>query len=246
MKLITRSDDLGLNQSANLAIGQVIQVGWIKNVSVMAVGKELAQAAELADRYPRTCFGMHGVLTSEWDTLKWGSLSRQEVLEDGQGHFLPTAADFARRNPPIEAVLKEYDRQLDRLCALGFPIRYVDSHMETERETPQLFEAIRQWALGHGLVFAGDYSIPLSSNLFELPNDPDAFEKCLREEKRPVCLYVGHPAFYSRETKGLQNANNPGRTAALQRYLDYLFAINPKNILLCQQMQVDSVAYSQL
>lgn len=246
MKLITRSDDLGLNNASNLAILQVAKAGFIKNISVMATGAAVESAANMLKDHDHICFGMHGILTSEWDGIKWGSLSHQSVLEDDFGHFPATQTEFATKAPPVEAVLAEYECQLNYLYKIGFNIQYVDSHMEVERTDPQLFEAIRQWAHHHGIVFAGDYLFPLSPQLVELPNSPDAFVHALEQAQDGIRLYVGHPAFYTQETKQLQNQRNPGRTVALQRYLDYLFAVDPKNSMLCQQNQITLTGYHQL
>lgn len=243
MRLITRSDDLGLNRSANAAIARVIAAGWIRNVSVMAVGAALAEAAELVDA--PVCFGLHGTLTAEWEAVKWRSLSRQSALDACDGAMVPTVAAFGALSLPAEVILREYDCQLDHLTRLGFPISYVDSHMEAVRVCPEYDSAVRQWAAGHGLVYAADFGTPLSPLLFELPQRPDLFVRCLQQPPHALCLYIGHPALYGEDTLPLYNARNPGRTAALQRHLDYLFAADPCTADLCRRYGAAPVTYCQ-
>ncbi len=45
IRFITRADDLGSSYSANQAIEQVIDAGFIKNVSIMACGPAVEDAA---------------------------------------------------------------------------------------------------------------------------------------------------------------------------------------------------------
>lgn len=72
MKMIARADDLGSSKSANQAIERVVGAGIIRNVSVMACGPFVENAAEMLAGRKEICFGMHTTLNAEWDKVKWG------------------------------------------------------------------------------------------------------------------------------------------------------------------------------
>jgi predicted glycoside hydrolase/deacetylase ChbG (UPF0249 family) len=70
IRFITRADDLGGSYSANQAIEQVIDAGFIKNVSIMACGPAVEDAARRLAHRKDVCFGMHTTLNAEWDRVK--------------------------------------------------------------------------------------------------------------------------------------------------------------------------------
>ncbi|MFK4165475.1 ChbG/HpnK family deacetylase [Paenibacillus lautus] len=58
-RIITRADDYASSRSANAAIARTVEAGFIKNVSIMAPGPYLAEAAQLLAHRKDICFGFH-------------------------------------------------------------------------------------------------------------------------------------------------------------------------------------------
>lgn len=155
IQFISRADDLGSSHSANLAIEKVINTGFIKNVSVMACGPAVEVAASLLAHRTDICFGMHTTLNAEWDNVKWCPvlpLDKRSGLVDENGYFLANPALFTRTKPPVEVIMQEVTAQLERLHKLGFPIRYIDSHMFPEMYVEGLDEAMEEFAAKKGLL----------------------------------------------------------------------------------------------
>lgn len=245
MRLLTRADDFGLNHATNTAILEAAGVGFIRNVSVMATGNALAEAAALLAGWQDICLGMHGVLTSEWDSYRWGSVAGEASLVTPDGHFAPTVAALATLFPTPDAVLREYEAQYQKLCAAGFAVRYLDSHMDAERVTPEVFAALRGWAASHKLVFSADCGGYLPG-LPELSCRRDGLRSALAAAADGTYVLYCHPASYSDETKALQNARNPGRTVALHRQLDLLLTCDPATVQLCRERGVQLLRYDEL
>ena len=222
IKFITRADDAGSSQSANRAIVKVIRAGLIKNVSVMAPGPFVDEAARMMKSSKEVCFGMHGTLNAEWDRVKWGPVSALPPgsgLTDENGMFLPDPKRFAETKPPLELIMKEYDAQLDRLCRAGFDIKYIDSHMFPEQSIDGLDEAVEEWAKRRGLLdHMYYYALPPGWEV--LLKDMKKLPGFLRSIEAGQYFIVGHPAFDSDEMRMTGNAWVSGEKVAKDRNLE--------------------------
>ena len=221
IKIISRADDAGSSRSANAAIAKAIRAGYIKNVSLMACCDFIDEAVGLMRDDKSICFGFHATLNAEWDRVKWGpitKLDKSSGLVDENGYFLASPRLFYETKPSVEAALKEYDAQLDKLTKLGFTITYVDSHMYEEGFIDGLSEAKREWAAKKGLLYHGGYG-----------NSPEGIheEKNLRSLGSFLAslpdgqyLHVTHPARYSDEMLETGNAHTTGQEVARMRDLE--------------------------
>lgn len=63
--ILSRADDCGSSHAANQAILEALDAGFVKNVSVMACGEYLEEAAEMLSGRKEICFGLHGCINSE-------------------------------------------------------------------------------------------------------------------------------------------------------------------------------------
>lgn len=216
IRFVTRADDAGSSRSANAAIAKCIRAGFIKNVSVMAPGAFVGEAAELFASDKRACFGMHATLNAEWDRVKWAPVSalpENGGLTDENGMFLPDPKLFAETRPGVELILKEYDAQLDKLTRAGFRISYVDSHMLPEMYIPGLDEATENWAKGKGLLHHM-YYYNLPPGWQELAEDSSRLLHVLRSIPDGQYFFVAHPALYGEDMLLTGNAENAAEDIA--------------------------------
>ena len=230
IRYIVRADDLGSSNSANLAIEQVIDAGFVKNVSVMACGPMVETAAGLLAHRRDVCFGMHTTLNAEWDKVKWGPVLPPEHcagLVDENGHFLPDPSVFVQTNPAVETILQEISAQLERLHKLGFSICYLDSHMFPEDYVEGLQEAMSEFARRKGLLDHRDYycDAPWKQGL--------SVAQMLRDVPDGQYLFVTHPAFDTEEMRMTGNASISGAQVAAERAEDArLFS----NVEFCRRL----------
>ncbi|MDR0400969.1 MAG: ChbG/HpnK family deacetylase [Treponema sp.] len=247
VRFITRADDAGSSHSANRAIRAVLRAGFIKNVSVMAPGRFLEEAADLLAGRRDVCFGMHAVLNAEWDRVKWGPVSAlgpDSGLVDGEGAFLADPRDFERTRPRVETVMGEYNAQLDKLCRAGFDIRYVDTHMLPERFIPGLDEALRDWAAAKGLL-DHMYYYRLPPGFEALQGRPGKILEFLRTIPPGQYFFLAHPARYGPEMLQTGNSEHGGEEIARARDREARLLGNPFINIVMGALGIVSIRYDQ-
>ena len=252
--LISRNDDFGSSHAANRAILEAARCGYItRNVSCMAPAPYIAEAAEELKKYKHIAIGMHATLNSEWDGIRWGALTANAhkhgfAREDGS--FYASQQELAAAGPDIDAILKEYDAQLDLLTKLGLPISYVDSHMFPEYFIPELYEAFGKWIAAKGLIDAEDYyylSDPLSPETKEDATDYMAgLEKWLAELTHgQQYFYLAHPACDSEESLLMYNKNIPKGAMRLERSMEHLAVTSPRWEAWMKNFDITPVRYTE-
>lgn len=246
VQFITRADDIGSSHSANLAGLQVANAGIVKNLSLMAPGAFLEEAAALLAARTDVCFGMHTTLNAEWNRVKWKPvlpLNPASGLVDEQGFFLADPSMFANTKPALETVMAEVEAQLDKLTRLGFSIRYIDSHMFPEQFIEGYDEALRDFAKRKGLI-----------DHMYFYRFPEGMLKFARHPKRPLAFLkhvpagqyflVAHPSLDTAEMRQTGNATYSGEAIARSRAAETkLYAGLPLRLLFrladCQPIRYD-------
>ena len=87
--LAIRIDDLGAFHSVNEACIQTYQSGIARSVEVMPVAAWYPEAVRLLKENPGLDAGLHLVITSEWENVKWRPLTHCPSLTDENGYFYP-------------------------------------------------------------------------------------------------------------------------------------------------------------
>lgn len=246
-QLILRADDAGSSTSANEAMVKVIETGIVKNVSLMAVGPKIEEAAAKLKAYDSVCFGVHLVLNSEWDKVKWGPLTDLELasgLVDQAGYFLADPKQFLETKPSVSVIMAEYEAQYQRLLDLGFKISYADSHMFPEKFIPGLQAAVDQWTVEKGLLNHVDYySVP--PNVDKLINRDIRTLEFLKSVPSGQYFYVIHPAFDSTEMRQTGNSGISGNQIAEERDKEAKLFSKKMVKLTLKGLGVETIRYDQ-
>lgn len=245
-EIISRADDCGSSHAANAAIFETIEIGFIKNVSVMGCGPYLEEAAQMLAERREICFGLHGCINSEWSNVVWGPVAPKEKVKsliDARGVFFPSQKDFLKHPPVLEEIITEYRYQLERVRKVGFDVRYMDSHMFPELFIPGLEEAMSRMIEQEGLVDHRYFNRILPGNdLFT--SKKGMFEKILAKINGQY-LFVMHPAKYSEEMCRMGNAEIDGKCVAECREKDYQFLTDLANVKLCKKYGVRLLRYDE-
>lgn len=250
LTLYPRADDAGSSKAANLAIADCIAHGIIKNVSVMAAPAASVHAAEVLkdlDKDHEVCFGMHVTLTSEWDAIKWGAVSKaSEVasLLEPSGYFPAESARHVGRLNIAEA-LKECKAQLGKLRDLGFRISYLDEHMGVAYYTmPTLHQALIDFAKDEGLyhvdVIRPIKEIDLSHNVLA------HLEQLVTDHPDGEYIYFTHPALDDAEMDGCYNANIPKGKIRSERSNEYQLLCDPETKKMLEKKKVILKSFTSL
>lgn len=244
--IITRADDCGSSHAANAAILEAAETGFIKNVSIMACGNYLEEAAEMLSGRTELCFGLHGCINSEWDRVMWGPAAPREKVSsliDRRGVFYQSPENLKHNTPVLEEIITEYRYQLERVRRAGFEILYMDSHMFPEVCLPGLSEAMSRMIEAEGLIDHKWYNRIMPGNdLFT--SEPYLFEETLAKLEGQY-LFVMHPAKYGEEMRMTGNKNISGEEVARARELDYQFLTNLQNVMLCENYKVKLLRYDE-
>jgi len=246
VRIITRSDDAGSSHSANIAITRVIQAGFMKNVSLMAVGDYIEEAALLCAGAENICFGMHATLNAEWDHVKWSPLTRLTKacgLVDDDGFFLSHPNMFKDTKPSVDTVIGEYDMQLSRLKELGFKITYVDSHMFAEYHIDGMIDAMSEWAKKNDLLCHLNY-LTATQNIHMKYNQQDLLS-AISSLQNGQYLVVSHPSLYTDEMLKTGNAEISGRETARTRNMETELFSDIPFIQSLYSMGIQTIRYDE-
>jgi hypothetical protein len=244
---VARCDDLGSSDSANRAIDAVTRAGFMKNVSVMAPGRFVEQAAELLAGRKELCFGMHTTFNAEWDRVKWSPvlpLDEKSGLVDEDGYFLADPALFEKTKPPVEIIMKEADAQLEKLYAAGFDIRYVDSHMFPEMFVAGMDEAMAEFAKRKGLI-DHMYFYNLPPGLGDLRAGLAEIMESLTALPDGQYFFVAHPSLDTGEMRQTGNALYRGEDVAKARAHETRVFSDPAVGMALRGMGCESVRYDE-
>lgn len=247
LTFIARSDDLGSSGSANRAIDAVTKAGFIKNVSVMAPGIAVEDAAELLAGRKDICFGMHTTLNAEWDRIKWAPvlpLDEKSGLVEKNGCFLSDPAQFEKTRPAVETIMREVNAQLEKLHGLGFDIHYIDSHMFPEVYVPGLDEAMEAFAKRKGLI-DHMYFYNLPPGFRRLPDNPSQTIDILKAVPQGQYFLLAHPALDTAETRKTGNSRYSGDEIAKARAAEAKFFSDASAMDLLKRTGCEGIRYDE-
>ncbi|HKY98623.1 MAG TPA: polysaccharide deacetylase family protein [Gemmatimonadaceae bacterium] len=263
--LILHADDLGAAHSINAASFEALDKGAISSASVMIPTPWISEVAAYARAHPDADLGIHLVLTSEWDTYKWGSVAGREKvpsLLDSAGIFATRETTVADKAKPSEAEI-ELRAQLDRARTLGIRVTHADSHMRSLFTTVPLFDVY--------MKVARDYRIPFMTSRNNTPREaisklrptdpvmdvilgagpdipPDKWKQyyldVIRDLKPGVSELIVHLGFDDAELKAVMVNQEPWGAAWRQRDYDVVMspefrkALKDNNIILVKWKDV--------
>ncbi|MDR1557262.1 MAG: ChbG/HpnK family deacetylase [Tannerellaceae bacterium] len=137
IRLIIRSDDMGSFHSANMASVECYTNGVQTSVELMVVTPWFPEAVKLLRENPGLDVGLHLVITSEWENIKWRPLTQCPSLTDKNGYFYPMISPHAAypgqslaevKWEPAE-VEKEFRAQIELALKNVPQITHISGHM---------------------------------------------------------------------------------------------------------------------
>ena len=211
--LLIRCDDIGMCHAVNMAARQVLDGGFPVSMSVMFACPWYQEAVDLLKQYKNVSVGVHLTLNAEWKNYRWGPVSgRSEVpsLVDSLGFFFPSRATFFAHKPALEDVEKELRAQIERAVHSGLHIDYLDHHMGTAVDKPELRALLEHLAKEYGLAISryfieedvsGVYNAPPTAKLDTL------LDRTLKLAPGKINLMVFHVGLQSAEMDALLDLN---------------------------------------
>ena len=99
--LIINADDYGMCHSANVAVQDLFEGGFLKSSTVMMPCPAAEEAVRFSIEHPEYAIGVHLTLTSEWGEYRWKPLTDGKSLIDEEG-FMWHESDQVEKNVKYE------------------------------------------------------------------------------------------------------------------------------------------------
>lgn len=126
--LIINCDDFGQSPPMNAAIMHLLEERKVSSATIMAPAPSFREAAEWSVKKGLDNIGLHLTLTSEFDAIRWRSLTGHHSLHDESGHMHHTVEQFERK-AETAAVMVELQAQYEAVRGYGIRITHADNHM---------------------------------------------------------------------------------------------------------------------
>jgi predicted glycoside hydrolase/deacetylase ChbG (UPF0249 family) len=137
IRLIVRGDDMGFSHSGNEALIKCYKEGIERSIEVIVPSPWFPEAVKMLEENPGVDVGIHLVLTSEWDNIKWRPLTDCPSLKDSDGYFYPMIwpnknypnKALLQHNPKLDEVEKEWRAQIELALKKIPHLSHISGHM---------------------------------------------------------------------------------------------------------------------
>jgi chitin disaccharide deacetylase len=155
INLLIRGDDIGSSHTSNVACIESYKNGIMRSVELMVPGPWFPEAVRLLNENPGLDVGVHLVVTSEWNDIKWRPLTCCPSLVDKDGYFYPMIwqrPDFPEgtslKDAPwkIEEMEKEFRAQIEMAKRHVPRVSHINCHMGCESCAPEIARLVERLA----------------------------------------------------------------------------------------------------
>lgn len=143
-------DGLGASNAANLAIHNALRAG-VATSAGLQVPCPWARGA--AAQHQGDDVGVSLTVNAEYETYRWGPITRAPSLLDGDGGFPRTAEDLGE-HADLDETRRECRAQIERAVLWGFDPTHLSSHLDALCLRPELFDVY--------LDLAHEFGLPMS------------------------------------------------------------------------------------
>jgi CubicO group peptidase (beta-lactamase class C family)/predicted glycoside hydrolase/deacetylase ChbG (UPF0249 family) len=219
-KLIVRGDDMGSSRSANLASIETYTDGIETSIELMVVTPWFPEATQLLRKHTGIDVGLHLVITSEWDGIKWRPLTYCPSLTDSDGYFLPMMGpnpnyprlSIMESNWKLEEIEKEFCAQIDFALKHVPQISHLSGHMGATGFHPDVTDLVARLSEEYDLPVmsrSNMQSLGIAGVTYDGPKTSSeekesAFIRMLEKlEAGKSYMFVDHPAYDNLEMQGV-------------------------------------------
>jgi CubicO group peptidase (beta-lactamase class C family)/predicted glycoside hydrolase/deacetylase ChbG (UPF0249 family) len=219
-RIIVRGDDMGSSRSANMASIETFVNGIETSIELMVVTPWFPEAVQMLKKNTGIDVGLHLVITSEWDGIKWRPLTNCPSLTDANGYFLPMMGPNKNypglaitENPwKLDEIEQEFRAQIEFALKHVPQISHLSGHMGSTGFHPDVAEMVDQLSLEYDLPVmsrATMQSLGISGVTYDGPKATPAeketsFIRMLEKlEPGKSYMFVDHPAYNNMEMQGV-------------------------------------------
>jgi CubicO group peptidase (beta-lactamase class C family)/predicted glycoside hydrolase/deacetylase ChbG (UPF0249 family) len=216
-RLIVRADDMGAFHSANVASVECYRNGIETSVEVMAVAPWFPEAARMLRENPGLDVGLHLVLTSEWDNIKWRPLTQCPSLTDRNGYFYPMMSpnpaypgqSLAEIPWNLAEIEQEFRAQIELALKNVPQISHISGHMLSTGFHKDVAVLAKRLGMEYNIPAVDYAAAPEEYNFsyvgYDGPSKTPAEKEASflsllnRLEKGKTYMFLDHPAYRSDE-----------------------------------------------
>jgi len=251
--LLIRCDDIGMSHSVNMAAKELIESGLVFSTSIMFPCAWYQEGVDLLKDHPEIATGIHLTLNSEWKNYKWGPIAgRNQVpsLVDSNGYFFPSRELLFENNPKPEEVEIELRAQIDRAITSGLKISYMDYHMGTAVDKPELRKIVEKLAAEYKLGISRYFGEVDLESMYSIPIDEkkdSLFKRIKMLEGDKINLLVCHIGIDNDELRAMIDMNSfglKGMSKHREAELYALLRLQEENIF--EKNQIRLINYNDL
>ena len=251
--LLIRCDDIGMSHSVNMAAQELLESGLIFSASIMFTCPWYQEAVEILMNHPEIAVGIHLTLNSEWKNYRWGpvaGVSRVSTLVDSNGLFFPSRASFFANNPKLDEIEIELRAQIERAINSGLKISYLDYHMGTAVDKPELRKVVENLANEYNLGISRYFGEIDLENVYSVPieNKKDSLLYRIEHLKSDkINLLVCHIGKDNDELKAMIDLNSFGLSEmSAHRESELNALLKAKQEKIFEKNNIRTITYSDL
>jgi predicted glycoside hydrolase/deacetylase ChbG (UPF0249 family) len=252
IRLLVRGDDIGSFHAANLGCIESYKNGIMRSVEIMVPCPWYPEAVKMLNENPGLDVGVHLVMTSEWDNMKWRPLTGISSFTDEQGYFFPmvwpnenfpAGASFRESEWKLEDVEEELRAQIELAKRDIKNLSHISTHMGFASADPGIQDLVDRLAKEYDLYIDME-TVELKRLKVERDKSADfetqaaAFVEAIHSMESGTYLFIEHPALNTKEMetighKGYYNVgyDREGVTAIFTSDI-VKQAIKEKNVIL--------------
>ena len=216
VNLIMRGDDIGSCHAANVACIKSYREGITTSVEVMVPCAWFPEAVKMLNENPGLDVGVHVVLTSEWENIKWRPLTDAPSITDADGYFYPTI--WRRKDAPpgtalrdakwkIEEIEQEMRAQIEMAVRKIPQVSHLSCHMGCSNWDPKVEALWKKLAKEYNLdISTSDYGVKRFPGYKKAESTEQRIEKfieALETLKPGTYLFVEHPGLDTPEMRAI-------------------------------------------
>lgn len=219
-RLIVRGDDMGSSRSANLASIETSLKGIETSIELMVVTPWFPEAAAMLKKHTGIDVGLHLVITSEWDGIKWRPFTRCPSLTDEDGYFLPMMGPndnypgmAITENPwKLHEIEREFRAQIEFALKHVPQISHLSGHMGSTGFHPEVAAMVDRLSSEYNLPVmsrAAMQTLGISGVTYDGAKGTSAEKEAsfirMLEKLEPgkSYMFVDHPAYDNIEMQGV-------------------------------------------
>ena len=221
INLLIRADDIGSSHAANRACIDSYTDGIARTVEVMVACPWFPEALKMLSQNPGYDVGVHLMLTSEWDNVKWRPLTSVPSLVDDDGYFFPMV--WPNDNYPPEFTIRganwklsEIEQELRAQIELAIKhipqVSHISTHMGFSSMDAEIEKLVNDLAREYDIyVDLGEHNfkrMPGWKKSQTLDEKIETFAENIRNLEPGNYLFVEHPAYDEPEMRATTHKGN--------------------------------------